>query len=271
MSGMWVIMACVSASIVLVAWACWRLVQPRRWRTTGTLIIAGGVLMWLAALLSFALYVERMPSWAVVGVSCIVVIGGYLGLGLSAFMVHARKNSHGDIAAGCDVVVVLGAGLVGERVSALLAARLDRGLQLALAGGADAIVCSGGQGADEVISEAAAMARYLSGKVPEYMRVILEDSSTTTEENLRFSSQLITADVNPNAQVVVATSNYHVLRTRGLARRARLDWPVYGAPSVLWFFPTSFLREYAAVLVFHWRFHAAVLGGLCAVMAALAF
>ena len=50
---------------------------------------------------------------------------------------------------------------------------------------------SGGQGADEPVSEAYAMRKYLlSQHIPENM-IILEDQSTTTYENMLFQNSLL--------------------------------------------------------------------------------
>ncbi|GAA3522184.1 YdcF family protein [Dietzia aurantiaca] len=63
-----------------------------------------------------------------------------------------------------DVVVVLGAGLSGDEPTPLLAGRVDRGIELfehSREQGLDPVlVMSGGKGADEVLAEAEAMARY---------------------------------------------------------------------------------------------------------------
>ena len=69
-----------------------------------------------------------------------------------------------------DYVVVLGAGLLGgDRVSKLLADRLDKGVEVYRKNLPDcAMICSGGQGPDETVSEAEAMKGYLVSKgIPE--------------------------------------------------------------------------------------------------------
>ena len=80
-------------------------------------------------------------------------------------------------------------------------------------------VASGGQGSDEVVSEAESMRRYLteSRHVPADA-VLMEDRSTTTMENLRFSKEIM--DARSGVQSVPGR--------RGLAYRCALvtsDYP----------------------------------------------
>lgn len=151
-----------------------------------------------------------------------------------------------------DFVVVLGAGLIDGEVTRLLAGRLDRGRQVweRLRGAAPMIITSGGQGPDEPVSEARAMADYLIGTGVPADAILVEDRSTTTLENLTFSRHLMLAR-KPDYRCVIVTSNYHVLRTALFARRAKVNGQVLGAPTARYFWPNAFLREFVAVLVEH--------------------
>ncbi len=78
-------------------------------------------------------------------------------------------------------VIVLGAGLRGERVTDLLARRLDAAYDYHLENPNAVIVVTGGQGPGEDIPEARAMKAYLVEKgVPE-KQIVEEASSTSTE------------------------------------------------------------------------------------------
>jgi uncharacterized SAM-binding protein YcdF (DUF218 family) len=112
------------------------------------------------------------------------------------------------------------------------------------------MITSGGQGPDEPVSEARAMADYLiAAGVPEGA-ILLEDRSTTTLENLTFSRRIM-VERKPDYRCVVVTSNYHVLRAALYARRAEVNGQVLGAPTARYFWPNAFLREFVAVLVEH--------------------
>jgi uncharacterized SAM-binding protein YcdF (DUF218 family) len=153
-----------------------------------------------------------------------------------------------------DFVVVLGAGLIRGEVSKLLAGRLDRGRQVweqvRGRGGAPLMITSGGQGADEPVSEARAMADYLISTGVPAEAIRLEDKSTTTLENLTFSRRIM-LERKPEYRCTIVTSNYHVLRAALYARRAKVNGQVLGAPTARYFWPNAFLREFVAVLAEH--------------------
>lgn len=181
-----------------------------------------------------------------------------------------------------DVVVVLGSGLLGERVSPLLARRLDLGLSMyekSLAASDDAIlVVSGGQGPDEVVSEAEAMSKYVMEKGFARGTLLLEDQSTNTLENLTYSASLVAkhygfadsdAERNLSAEVdsdskeppsnepkskgqtrwIAVTSDFHSFRAALLMSRNQITGHAVGAPSVKYFWANAKLREFAAILV----------------------
>ncbi len=90
-----------------------------------------------------------------------------------------------------DYVIVLGAQVRGTSPSLSLKKRLDRAAEYAEENPHTIFILSGGQGPDEGISEAECMFQYLiAAGVPED-RLIKEDASTSTRENLTFSAEII--------------------------------------------------------------------------------
>lgn len=128
-----------------------------------------------------------------------------------------------------DCIIVLGGGLdrnTGEPLSTL-AYRLDRAVGLFDEGYAPAIIVSGGQGADEVISEAEAMRNYLIQRgIPESV-IIMEAQSTTTRENMAYSKAIM--DENGYESALIVTSDYHLWRAMQLADRAGISGSCAGA------------------------------------------
>lgn len=128
-----------------------------------------------------------------------------------------------------DCIIVLGGGLdrnTGEPLSTL-AYRLDRAVGLFDEGYAPAIIVSGGQGADELISEAESMRNYLLRHgVPE-SAIIMEARSTTTRENMAFSKAIM--DENGYESALIVTSDYHLWRAMQLADRAGISGSCAGA------------------------------------------
>ena len=148
-----------------------------------------------------------------------------------------------------DYVVVLGAGILGgDRVSKLLAVRLDKGVEVYRKNRPDcAMVCSGGQGLDETVPEAEAMKGYLVSKgIPEEC-ILTEDRSATTMENLTFSRKLIDSR-DGGKKIAVVTSDYHVLRPMIYSRKIGMKVDGIGGHTALYYWPSAMIREYAALV-----------------------
>ncbi|MET0319083.1 MAG: YdcF family protein, partial [Rhodococcus fascians] len=165
-------------------------------------------------------------------------------------------------------VVVLGAGLVDGRVTPMLAARVARGVDLAQEDGRTLLALSGGQGADEPRSEASAMADHAESLGVPRDRMVLEDASTTTEENLRLSRALLD-ERGLEGPVTVVTSDYHAFRAATLLRTLGMRGHARGARTARYYLPSALLREYVALLRDHLRVHAAIVGALLVPFAVL--
>jgi uncharacterized SAM-binding protein YcdF (DUF218 family) len=195
---------------------------------------------------------------------------GYVSFLLVSYVCYAFVYGLLARTGGADFVIVLGAGLRPDGgVPPLLASRLDRGRQV-LAGldrRAPAVppllIVSGGKGDDEPHSEASAMAAYLAGRGVPAERLLLEDQSRTTEENLLFS-KAIADDLRPGARVTVVTSDFHAFRAALLARRLGIRGQVTGARVAGYYRPSALLREFAAVFLQHWLVNLTI----CAVLVA---
>ena len=153
-------------------------------------------------------------------------------------------------AAGSDApyVIVLGAAVYGETPSISLRHRADRAAEH-LSDNPEAVaVVSGGQGEGESISEAECMRRYLVGKGVTNGRILKEDRSTSTLENLTFSRAAIEATGGDPARVAVVSSSYHIYRAKRMA--AALGMEAEGLPSsdgYLIYMAGMYIREAIAV------------------------
>lgn len=150
------------------------------------------------------------------------------------------KNPH------LDYIVVLGAGLLhGKDVSPLLAARINRGIEIMKKNPGSKLILSGGQGKDELLPEAVAMANYAKKQGVASDKLIIEDKSQTTAQNIKYSHQLMKA----NAKFCLVTNSYHVYRALVLAKRQGLDCIGYGAKTKWYFTLNAFIREFIAYVV----------------------
>lgn len=157
-----------------------------------------------------------------------------------------------------DFIIVLGSRVYGDRVSPLLASRIDRALdfyreQEKKGRKPPRLIMSGGQGPDEEVSEAYAMKKYCLERGLAEEDVLMEDRSTSTYENLKFSSQIIDSYGLKNPQVLFSTSNYHVFRAALLAKSLGLDYHGIGSRTRLYFSISAFIREYIGILYINRR------------------
>lgn len=148
-----------------------------------------------------------------------------------------------------DYVIVLGARLYGSTPSPSLLERLKAAKKYLDENKDVKVIVSGGQGENEDIPEAYAMEKYLVDKGIEKNRIIVEDTSTNTFENLKLSLEKIRAmEDKDNIKILIATNKFHIFRSKMLAKR--LGAIPYGLPAEIP--PTtilqSYIREYFAVI-----------------------
>lgn len=173
-----------------------------------------------------------------------------------------------------DFLIVLGCGIKRDgSPTPLLRGRLDLAKQfydrqIAETGRAPRFVVSGGRGPDEVCSEAACMRAYLSSQGVPADRILEEDRSTDTAENMRFSAEIIRRE-QPDAKVAYFTTNYHVFRSGIKARQTGLDAVGMGASTKWYFWPNAAVREFVGLLTEHTLPQLAILAGMIAAYTAL--
>ena len=186
-----------------------------------------------------------------------------------------------------DYIIIHGAGLDGPRPTPLLAGRIDKALELWKKQHQHGkFVVSGGQGTDEIVSEAQAMRDYLLEKGVPAAAILMEDKSTTTWENLKNSLAIINADratdVGATSAAAVAsrdvttaasdastsdasgtvtssgdfttavvTSDFHVFRCAEYAHNLGIKADGIGSHTKGWYWPTAFIREFIAITKAH--------------------
>lgn len=159
-----------------------------------------------------------------------------------------------------DFLIVLGCAVRRDGTpTPLLRARLDRALafrekQMSLTGKDPVFVASGGQGADEVISESECMKRYLLSRGISEERILMEDKSVSTFENMKFSREkILEAEPDGKGKTAFSTSGYHVFRSGILAGQAGLRARGMGAGTRWYFWPNAAVREFIGILTEHRR------------------
>ena len=190
----------------------------------------------------WATIVGKLVLTSVTAVACALVL---LFAGVSVYMAVAACREAPQNA----TVIVLGAGLRGERPSRTLRERLDAAVEYLNAHPDAACVLSGGQGADEPCTEAAAMKTYLLAQGIDESRLYLEEQSTSTDTNIKYSLALLEEEEVDWQHMTIVSNNFHLARVRLLAGRYGVDCSTLSAPMATfhsWLFST--LREGPALL-----------------------
>ena len=114
-------------------------------------------------------------------------------------------------------VVVLGSKVSGHTPSADLMARINAAGAYLTANPQAKCVVSGGQGAGELETEAAVMKTYLIKQGINTSRILIEDQSTTTEENLK-NSLVVIDKAGMSRELAIVTDEYHQFRAGKVAQ-----------------------------------------------------
>ena len=144
-------------------------------------------------------------------------------------------------------LVVLGCQVRGETPSLMMVERL-RAAKDYLDTYPDAVcVVSGGMGEGEDISEAEAMKRWLVENGISAERIYKEERSTSTDENIRFSKEIMDAE-GLGDSISIATNEFHEYRAGRLADKYGLKHGAIPAKTAWWLLPTYYVREMYAIL-----------------------
>ena len=151
---------------------------------------------------------------------------------------HRPKEAMAAIVLGCKVNGSIPCQVLEERIHAAYE-YLHKNPEVLC-------VLSGGQGEDEDVSEAHCMYEALIKKGIAEERLILEEKSTNTEENFRFSLELI-EQYQLNKRVVIITSEFHQYRASIWANRVGLEGFSISSKTHLKVLPTYYMRELYAI------------------------
>lgn len=167
-----------------------------------------------------------------------------------------------------DYVIVLGSGLIGDKVPPLLASRIDKGIDCFKRYHKPEhpvkVIFTGGQGGDEKLPEGVAMAKYAMEKGLPEEHIIIEEQAVNTYENLLFSKQLIDADRRKEGKkgkyhIVTVTNNFHVFRALLWARKVGIKSDGIGSKTKFYFWLNALIREFIGVVYMQKKFHIVIL------------
>lgn len=170
-----------------------------------------------------------------IGICIFLVI---LSLIISKMNVKPVKN--------LDYIIVLGAQVKESGPSVVLRYRLDRAVSYLKENDNTLVIVSGGKGINEPATEASVMKEYLINEGINEERIIIEDKSNTTKENL-INSKKITRD---NKSIGIVTNNFHMYRALLIGKKYKVKAVGIPSKSNSYYLPNNLLREVFAYIKF---------------------
>lgn len=200
------------------------------WDVLAVAFIALGILIGRKVFSKTPVWLNRTLLSVLIAGICLFVL--LLGLIMSTYSAKGSKK--------LDYIIVLGAQVRTDGPSVVLRYRLEKATEYLKDNPETKCIVSGGQGSNEPKSEARAMADYLISAGIAEDRIFLEDKSTNTSQNMKFSKELLPE----NASVGIVTNNFHVRRALYLANRFGLpDAEGIAARSTPLYAPNNVVRE----------------------------
>lgn len=209
-------------------------------------------LVWIGMAVVFVIlaYATKIDLWSKLPVVLRWITLGGICLGLCFFIfvegcIVSQFDEKGE--SKLDYIIVLGAQVYERGPSVVLKYRLDSAIEYLNENQNTKCIVTGGQGYNEPFPEAEGMAKYLIENGINQERILLEKESTTTEENISNSMEMIEDD----AKVGIVTNDFHLFRALQIAQKQGLsDASGIAAHSSKKYLPNNMLREFLAMIKF---------------------
>ncbi|MCD7872554.1 MAG: YdcF family protein [Clostridiales bacterium] len=185
--------------------------------------------------------IPKIPRSVIIAVICMVIV---VCIPLTANMI---KYSNYKTDSGAQTVIVLGCKVNSTVPSKYLYNRCSAAAEYMKDNPLAVAVLSGGQGADEQISEAQCMENVLVKMGIDKNRLYKEDKSTDTRENIKFSSEIINRD-HLSKEVVVVTNEFHEYRAKLICDDNGLDFHSKCSYSSKYTLLTYYTRELMGII-----------------------
>ncbi|PES12352.1 YdcF family protein [Bacillus cereus] len=237
--------------------------EGRRFTNCLTLIAALGILFFmLVPIISPASLFSSHFKAIFIGAALITI---YFFIHLSNFLTAYFLYQFNRPKCNQDFIIVLGSGLINDKVPPLLASRINKAIDFYWKQAAittpPTIIFSGGQGPNEGLSEAEAMQNYAVEKGIPLEHTVQENRSVNTYQNMLFSKEIMDS-LKPEGKYrsIFTTNNFHLFRAGIYARQAGLNSQGIGSKTAFYYWPNAMIREYVAIVVMGRKRHMKICG-----------
>lgn len=145
-----------------------------------------------------------------------------------------------------QTVIVLGCRVKENGPSLMLEKRIEAAYEYLSENPEVICIASGGKGDDEPVSEAECIRDRLVEKGIASDRIIMEDKSENTFQNLKFSGQILDS-LELERSAIIITNEFHQLRAGMIARKQGYTVYSKSAPPFLPLLPSYWIREWLGV------------------------
>ena len=210
--------------------------------------MTGAVLLMLGAVMVLSWLLWRRPTrgkQTFISVLALLAASGVVCLMAAMNLITTGGQPDWQRAETSEYAIVLGAAVrVDGEASRVMRQRLRAAMEFMERNPRAMVILSGGQGADEPISEARCMYDTIVEMGADPQRLLLEDNSFNTRDNLMFSKEIMEARGGTDKPITLITSEFHQRRADFIADSVGLDTCPVSAHTDQWFYRVNYtLRE----------------------------
>lgn len=147
-----------------------------------------------------------------------------------------------------DVVIVLGCKVQPDgSPSLMLKKRVEAAYEYLSDNGEAGCIVSGGKGSDEPLSEAETMKNLLVEMGIAEERIIIENESESTRQNIEFSLKLLEEEGKKVSEAAIVTDGFHQFRASLIVKESGITPAAVSAKTPAWLVPPYWVREWLAL------------------------
>ena len=178
-------------------------------------------------------------------ITSLIILGILLVLGINLYVVLSTKNQFSNIEElnsikDIDCILILGAGIWGDKPSPMLEDRLLEGIKLYEAGVAPKIIMSGDHGREEY-DEVNIMKEFAIERGIPSEDIFMDHAGFATYDSIYRAKEIFEAK-----RIVIVTQDYHLHRALHIANSLGIE--AYGVPSNPRKYGGQFIRDMREIL-----------------------